>query len=180
MANDRSPLVTKAETGCRRAKGPVHVLRHTGSETAYRIKDFSPYPHVAASRVSLDADVSLEIETEDQFPRFNGGRPGRISRGRDDTSPSNVVRPKRSHSILDPIRLRVAVAVKKREDLTMSSCRTGVPRWACPLNGCVHDVVAGRYPSHSLEAAFRIIINYDDFHTVSWPGLTMQAGDANG
>src|SRR5262249_49057874 len=111
MAHNRARLVAKAKTSSSRAKGPIHVFGHAAAEAPDRIKDFPPHPHVAAAGVPFDEDVALKIEAEDQLPRFNGGRPRRISRGGHDMSPGKVVRRECSHSILDPVRLRVAVTV---------------------------------------------------------------------
>src|ERR1700734_3744513 len=64
MAHDRTALVAKSKPRGPCAKGPIHVLRHSGAKAADSIEDLSPHPHVAVAGVPLDEDVSLEIKPE--------------------------------------------------------------------------------------------------------------------
>src|SRR5580693_3237511 len=128
MADDRPTLVAKMKSGGPRAKRPIYVLRHSSAETTDGVEDPSPYPHVAAASVPFDEDVSLEIKPEYHFPGLYGCWPQRIARSVNDMPTGKVVLREGTHSILDPVRSRVAVAVEERQDLTTRHCSPCVAR----------------------------------------------------
>src|ERR1700744_4468906 len=114
MADDRARLIAKSKPSGPCAKGPIHVLCYSGAEAADSIKDPSPHPHVAAAGVALEEDVSLEIKPEHYFPSFYRCGSQRITRSGNHMSSGKVIARERSHSVLDPVRLRLAVAVDER------------------------------------------------------------------
>src|SRR5208337_231559 len=118
MTDDRPRLIAKTKSYRPCAKGPIHILRNSGAKAAHGVEDLAPHPHVSTASVPVDENVSLEIKPEHHFPSLHRRRPQRIPGSGHDTPTGKVIFRERTHSVFDPVLLRVAVAVDERQDIT--------------------------------------------------------------